>query len=112
MAKSIRPLPIYPSVPTGDGLAAIKKAKAAIKSDLLVKPVRAIPGSPGRILAIREKPNFVCSYALVENPTEENLKPALEWILGLNENYKGYGAIVMLREIFGLEVTEIAAEGI
>lgn len=103
----IRPIAIYPSAPTGADLTALKKAKALIDTDILIKPVRAVPGSPGPLLALREKPEFVCDYALVEEVTPEQIKPALEWVLGLNNNYRGYSAIVMLREVFGPDVEEI-----
>ena len=78
-----------------------------IKTEVLIQPVRALPGSPGRILALREKPNFACEYALIKDPVPSEIKPALEWILGMNESYSGHDAIVLLREVFGPEVEEI-----
>lgn len=106
MTKII-PLPIYPSAPTGDDLSALKKAKAKIHTDTLIKPVRALPKSPGRIIAIRQKPNFLCDYAFIENPTPETLQPALEWVLGKNETFQYHGVITTLQEIFGAGVEEI-----
>jgi hypothetical protein len=103
----VRPLPVYPSAPTGDVLSAIKEAKASMSTSILIKPVRAVPGSPGRILAIGKRPDFLCDYALVEEPTASSIKPALEWILDLRDDYKGYSAIVLLREVFGRDVEEI-----
>lgn len=102
-----RPLPVYPAKPSGSDLTALKAAKAMIKTDILIQPVRAVPGSPGRILAFREKPNFACDYALIKEPTPQEIKPALEWALGLNDYYQGVGTIALLREVFGPEVEEI-----
>lgn len=107
MAEVI-PLPVYPGKPTGHVLDEIRKAKAGVNTSILFKPVRAVPGSPGKILAF-ERPNFACDYALVK-PVASEIKPALEWILGINNNFKGYSSIVLLREIFGPDVVEVEDE--
>lgn len=104
---NIIPLPVYPHKPTGADLEAIRKAKAMIDTDVLIKPVKALPRSPGRVLALREKPNFACDFALISDTRPQILKPALEWVLGLNEEYEGHSVITMLREIFGESVKEI-----
>lgn len=82
-------------------------AKSMLDTDILVKPVKALPRSPGRVLALREKPDFVCEFALISDTRPEQLKPALEWVLGLNTEYDGHGMITMLQEIFGESVQEI-----
>lgn len=104
------PLPIYPSVPSGDILAALKVAKAQIPDAPTVQPVRAVPGSPGRILAIGSPPPFLCDYALVGEPTPERLQIALEWVLGLREDSRGMTVLKKLQQIFGPETVEVFDE--
>lgn len=104
---SITPLPIYPPKPTGDDLALLKEAKSKVRSDILIKPVRAVPGSPGRILALREKPTWICDYAFIPEPNVESLKNALEWVLELKEDSRGITVIKTLKEIFGEQTREL-----
>jgi hypothetical protein len=101
------PLPIYPSKPTGDDLAMLRAAKEQVVTDTLVKPVKALPGSPGRIIALREKPGWLCDYAYIPNPNPASMKSALEWALGLTEDARGITVIRTLREIFGPAVREV-----
>lgn len=100
-------LPIYPSVPTGAILTALKDAKDSLDVDYLVQPVKAVPGSPGRILALGKKPHFVCDYALVEKPTKESIRNALEWVLGDHDDPRARTVVQVLEEIFGSGVQEI-----
>lgn len=102
------PLPTYPRKPTGDDLTLLKQAKALVDTDKLIIPVDAVVGSPGRILALREKPDWICDYAYVQNPTIESVKAALEWILNDTEDGRGMTVIRKLTEIFGPGVKEIA----
>lgn len=101
------PLPTYPHKPVGDDLTLLKQAKALIPTDKLVIPVDAVVGSPGRILALREKPNWICDYAYIANPTVESIKAALEWILNDTEDGRGMTVVRKLTEIFGTGVKEI-----
>ena len=87
----------------------IKEAKALVNTDALVKPVRAVNGSPGRILAIGEKPDWICEYAYIKEPSTQSFKEALEWILEIREDPRGVTVIRTLREIFGPDVQELAA---
>lgn len=104
---SITPLPVYPRKPSGADLELIKQAKANIQTGLLIQPVDAVPGSPGRILALRQRPNFICDHAFVQNVTLESVTAALEYCLGLNDDPRGVSATIMLKEIFGEGVKEI-----
>jgi hypothetical protein len=104
----IRPLPIYPSAPTGDELTALKTAKDMLNLPFLVKPMDAVPGSPGRILALGKRPDFLCDHALVAKPTVESIKSALEWVLGEHEDKRATTMAQMLQEIFKGEVKELA----
>jgi len=106
----LRPLPVYPRKPQGQDLQLLKEAKALLQTSLLIQPVDAVPGSPGRILALRESPNFLCDHALVRNPTVESVKAALEYCLGLNDDPRATTVLKMLKETFGEETTEIASD--
>ena len=103
------PLPMYPGLPKSEVMGMIKEAKAQIQTDALVKPVRAVAGSPGRILAIGEKPDWICEYAYVKEPSTQSFKEALEWILGIKEDPRGVTIIRTLTEIFGPGVREVSA---
>lgn len=103
----VRPLPVYPRKPVNADLELIKQAKKELNLDILIQPVKAVAGSPGRILALRETPDFICDHALVKNPTVESIKAALTWILLETEDKRGVTARMMLSEILGGEVNEI-----
>jgi len=98
---NVLPLPIYPSMPTGDDLAMLKEAKAKLDTDIMIQPVRAVRGSPGRVIALRERPDWICDYAYISNPNQQLMKEALEWALGLTEDSRAFTVVRMLKEIFG-----------
>jgi hypothetical protein len=104
---NVVPLPIYPSKPTGDDLAMLKEAKAKVGTDILIQPVRAVHGSPGRVIALREKPHWICDYAFIPNPNPQSMKEALEWALGIKEDGRAITVVRTLREIFGDGVREL-----
>lgn len=104
---NVTPLPVFPTVPAGDTLTALKTAKSQLNTRVLIQPVKAVPGSPGRILAIGSKPNFLCDYAYVAEPTVESLTQALAWCLGLKDDARGVTIGRMLSEIMGGPVEEI-----
>jgi hypothetical protein len=106
----LRPLPVYPRKPTASDLEMLKQAKANLNTSLLIQPVDAVPGSPGRVLALRESPNFLCDHALVRNPTVSSVQAALAYCLGLTEDTRGTTVLKMLKETFGEETTEIASD--
>lgn len=106
MAEII-PVAFYPNKPTGTLLEATKTAKAQIDTDKLIKPVRAVPGSPGRIIAIGETPPFICEHMVVPAGDTNKLREALEWALFLRDADTGDHAITILREVFGEKVKEI-----
>jgi hypothetical protein len=104
----LKPLPIYPQKPQGAILEALKQAKVNLDLNYLISPEKAVPGSPGRVLAIGEKPNFLCDYAYVKEPTVDSLQQALAWCLELKEDARGVTIGRMLSELWGGEVKEIA----
>ena len=81
MAEKARILPIYPSKPTGADLEAFRSAKGKLSLDYLIQPVRAVSGSPFRIIAIKEHPDFICDYAFVPEPSVESITSAMRWAL-------------------------------
>ena len=62
------PLPIYPGLPSSEVMGMIKEAKARVGTNTLVKPVRAVKGSPGRILAIGKSRNGYVSTLMLRIP--------------------------------------------
>lgn len=105
--SDVRPLPVYPQKPQEPILGMLRQAKAQLNISFKISPERAVPGSPGRVLAIGSKPDFICDYAYVANPTVESLTSALAWCLGLREDPRGVTMGRMLSEIFGGEVKEL-----
>ena len=101
------PLPVWPQKPQEPILGMLKQAKAQLQTSLLISLERAVPGSPGRVLAIGSKPNFLCEYAYVANPTVESLTQALAWCLGLKEDVRGVTIARILSEFMGGEVKEV-----
>jgi len=101
-----RILPVYPSVPTGADLELFRSAKSKLSLDYLIKPVRAVYGSPFRIIALRERPDFICDHALVAKPNVDSIQAAMEWALSDKEDSRAKTVISMLREIFGEGVRE------
>jgi hypothetical protein len=106
--SDIHPLPVYPRKPTGADLALFKAAKERLHSELLIQPVDAVPGSPTRIISLREKLPWIADHAYVANPTVDSVEAALKWALGLTEDTRATTVIHMLKESFGEGVKEIA----
>ena len=101
------PIPVYPRKPSGPDLDLLKQAKQALKSNTLIQPVDAVPGSPGRILALREPLPWLADHALVRNPTLESVTAALSYCMGLNDDPRATTVIKVLREAFGEETEEV-----
>lgn len=105
--SDVIPIAIWPNKPVGKDLEMLKEAKASIKTDIKMIPVDAVPGSPGRILALRESPPFLCDHALVRNPSIESLTAALSYCLGLNDDPRATTVLKVLKEVFGEGTREI-----
>lgn len=100
MSDALLPLPIYPYPVSKEDMDAIKAAKAAMNVDFKVLPRPAVPGSPGRVLALREKPNWFTSYAPVGHPERpESMKAALEWVLSDKDDPRGVTDVQWLNEL-------------
>lgn len=105
----VRPLPIYPWPVDPAALELVKRAKAELETQFKVVPVRALPGSPGRMLALGVKPNFVCDYAPVVDPSNyTSVKNALSWVLDETQDVeRGVTVLDCLKEIFGPQTREL-----
>ena len=105
--QNVKPLPVYPRTPNEKDMQLLRDAKKALKSETLIIPTDAVPGSPGRILALREPPPWLCDYALVKEPNVQSLTAALDWIINNKEDRRGVTIVRKLQEIFGPGVKEI-----
>lgn len=103
-------LPIY--APHGLSAAdwdAIKRAKASLHLPRLVKPVGAVLGTPGRILAIGAEPDWIdCEYAFIAKAEGPGLVSALEWVLTDKRDARAMNTLKILQKILGPGVREVA----
>jgi len=102
-----RILPIYPSVPTGADLELFRVAKGELSLDYLIQPVRALYGSPFRVIALRKAPEFLCDYALVKEPNVASIREAMKWALSEDDDPRATTVVKTLEGIFGRPVTEL-----
>lgn len=106
MAEII-PVAFYPNKPSGSFLEVVKETKASIGTELLIKPVKAVPGTPAKIIAVGETPHWVCDHVFVEAGDRKKLEDALQWALGLKDDTSPMSVVHQLREVFGPEVEEL-----
>jgi hypothetical protein len=59
------PLPIWPHDITQEQHEMIRRAKLEVAPSFQVMPAPAVPGSPGRVLALGAVPPFFCESVLV-----------------------------------------------
>ncbi len=104
----IRPLALYPyPVAEADG-KLIRAAKASLQLDFQVQPSPAVPGGPVRVLALRDRPPWLCDAAIVMDPSKPGaLESALQWVLTDRPVEEGYSVLTYLKSIFGPEVKEV-----
>lgn len=102
-------LPVYaPQGLSNADWSRIRAAKASLGVPFKVKPVEAVLGSPGRVLAIGAEPDWVdCDYALVSSTMSPGLAKALNWVLGDFEDNRAMNTLKRLRQILGSGVREI-----
>lgn len=85
MTDTLRPLPILTAdgeLPTGGALATLRLAKMASGYSGMVRPMKAVQGSPGPILAVGVEPDWLVDYALVPDwSSATRLTEALKAIL-------------------------------
>lgn len=102
-------LPVYvaPEV-TESILPAFHAAKETLHTDTLLKPQRAVVGSPGRVVAIGSAPPWACDWLGVKDLTDiDKLAHVISWAIFETEDDRAQGDLEFLRSIFGKEVQEI-----
>ena len=85
----------------------LKEAKAKLDVPFMIKPVKAVPGSPGRIISLRAHPDFICDHAYLPSPNPQSMFEALKWALGTEDDPRAVTMVHMLEEVFGPGVTEL-----
>jgi hypothetical protein len=104
----VRPLPIFGAISDAD-LANIRQAKLEINPPYLLKIVEAFPDSPGRVLALRQRPPYNCEHDLVaKDEGYERLRLALYWVLHPEFDHPGAHLVTdPLYAVFGPNLKEI-----
>lgn len=111
--SAIVPWPIFSGDLTSDDWDRIKAAKAASGVNFQVRPVVAVPGSPGRVLAIGRVPGFIAEYARVESTSSPGFQAAVNWTLDASiQDPRATTLAQQLSAIFGAEVRELEPERI
>ena len=81
MTTDVKLLHIFTKGDRDTQLPLIKEAKRQLNIDAMVKPAVATPGFD-RVLALGERPDFICDHALVRDVNNvESLKAALHWCI-------------------------------
>lgn len=83
-------LPIlWGTPPTPADWKRLSAAREAIGYTEVIKPAVALPGSPGRILALGARPTWLCPYNYVADTAHARLIPVLAWCLdeSINDPY-------------------------
>jgi hypothetical protein len=99
------PLNIYPYERWPEITEMVKEAKALLKTDIVVVPCPAVPGS-GRVLAL-ETPPFACEYALVSKPNVQSFVIALSVYLELTVDERWTTMQEWFNKSAGMKVKEI-----
>ena len=106
LALALHPFPAAP-----EHLALVKRAKAELDLDYLIKPVPAFPGGQARVLALGSLPPFLCDAAYVRDPNSYlSVLNALRWALGDGDESLGFRPLDYLKSIMGNETKEIFNE--
>lgn len=78
----VRLLPIlWGHEPTTDDWKRLSRAREAIGHQEMLRPARAVKGSPGRILAFGTNPDWLTPYQFLDSTTDPRLEDALRWCL-------------------------------
>lgn len=109
--SAIVPWPIYAGNLDSNDWDRIKRAKAASGVDFQVRPVVAVPGSPGRVLAIGSAPPFLCEFAGVDSTESPGFQAAVNWTLDQSiQDPRATTLAQQLSAIFGGTVRELEPE--
>lgn len=92
-------------------LARVRTAKTRVLPNEPIQPYRAMPGSPGIVLAYNEAPKWLCDYAIItDSISDYGLDQALSHCLGLIDHPRGVKLIDLLNEAIGPGVVEITEQ--
>jgi hypothetical protein len=84
--ETIVPLPIYPWEAVYAHLSVVRDAFVSLGLPVRVRPVEALPGSPGTILAIGATPDWPCDYAPVSSISSPGLSYAIKCcVMGIKD---------------------------
>lgn len=101
----MRPLPIlWGTPPTEADWSLIRAAKQASGYASMVQPAQALPGSPGRILAIGALPDWACEGRWVANAADPELPEVLRLLLNDLPDPKAFGEQHLLSKWMGVTV--------
>lgn len=100
-------LPIlWAQEPTSADWAALSAARESLGITELIKPARAVPGSPGRILAVGTMPTWLCPNRQIPDTSDPGVvRDALQWCLEPDEGLSGEDIATTLSTWTGLEIT-------
>lgn len=112
MTTGAHPLPLWPWPLAPEIEDLTKRAFVSLGLPFSVIPVQAVPGEPGRILALGALPPFLCDCDPVADPTNfESVRNAMRVTLtGPQGEDRGYLILDYLRSIFGPETRELEPE--
>lgn len=96
--------------PTAADWGRLRAARVAVGHDGLVKLVRALPGSPNRILAVGATPGWLCEYDQIDSTEDPRLEQVLSWCLYRIENPFAPDMADQLSAWMGATVTQIGEE--
>lgn len=110
-APAFELLTIWCPEATDATLSAVKAAKVSLGTSTLVKLVQAVPGSPGRVLAIGSPPPFACEWLGVKDTTDlQKLAHVVAWVIHEATDDRSRDELDFLKGIFGNETREITNE--
>lgn len=103
----MRLLPIlWAEPPTAEDWARLSAAREAIGYMDMVKPVQALQGSPGPVLAVGAYPTWLTGYAHVESTEDRTgLESALYHCLLLDGNETGEEYAELISHWMGVQVS-------
>lgn len=86
----------------------IKVIKKELMPDELIQPSKAVPGTPGRVLAWEKIPDFACDYALInDGTTREGLVAAFKHVMHITDHPKGVTMAGWLENVIDGPIREI-----
>lgn len=86
----------------------IRDIKKEVMPNELIQPSRAVPGTPGRVLAWEKVPDFACDYALInENTSDEGLEAAFKHVMHIEDHPKGVTMAQWLENVIDGPIREV-----